>query len=263
MQRGSGWCKLLRRVGRRSPQSRAPQAEVVSDGPPRPAVSRVKGLSDKFRWYRESNLRPEAAIRLWGVFVGGRELLFQVKQTYTEDDLEIVRKTEKKKFRLSKAKVLWFRVSAMAGVLGLITLSGSIIWKTITMCEQLGLMLVMSLTAVWGLTFIFVPACILLLKMAFPGEGAKKSSDENELVFSFEEDHFTFSDGRNEGKMSYSSLEKFIEKDEHFLLYVDAGCFPLRKTCFVVGSPEEFGPFMREKYRTKDMDTPEKGLDET
>lgn len=192
-------------------------------------------------------------------------MLFQVRQTYDDDDIEIVRKTEKKKYRIGKATAIYMRFSAVAGILGLICLSVILVWKTVLVLWGHAMAILLSVICweVFGIVMLFLPACTFLFQFAFPKEKGKKSPQEKELVFSFEEDHFSVDDGQDESTISYRSLDKFLEKDDHFLLYAPGGCFPIRKSCFVVGTPEEFGPFIREKYRTKDMDTPEKGLDET
>lgn len=192
-------------------------------------------------------------------------MLFQVKQTYEEGDLSIVYKTEKKKLRVSQAKALYFRFTALAGALGLIFLSiGALWWAVSTFFDQWPLTLIVPCIVVLTVEALFLSPIILLFKTGTTGEmHPKPPTMEQELTFTFDEDSFSLADKSSKSIFRYQEVKKFLEKENHFLIYINTGCIPIRKNCFVIGLPEEFGPFMREKYRTKDMDIPEKGLDET
>ena len=191
-------------------------------------------------------------------------MLFQVKQIYDEDDLSTVYKTERKKLRVSRAKVLYSCVTSLAGALGLILLSVGIFWWAVSSCLGKGpWMLIVPCVAILILEMLFLPPIILLFKTGTTASmWPKPPNMEQELTFIFDEDSFSLADKSSKSIFRYQEVKRFLEKENHFLIYINTGCIPIRKNCFIVGAPEEFGPFMREKYRTKDIDTPEKGLDE-
>lgn len=191
-------------------------------------------------------------------------MLFQVKQTYEEDDLSIVYKTEKKKLRISQAKALYIRLSSLAGALGLIFVSGEVLWWAVSAClGQWPSILIVPCIVALIMEALFLPPIILLFNTGtMGGMRPKPPTMEQELTITFDADSFSLADKSSKSIFRYQEVKKFLEKENHFLIYINAGCIPIRKNCFVVGSAEEFGPFMREKYRTKDMEQPEKGLDE-
>jgi len=191
-------------------------------------------------------------------------MLFQVKQTYDEDDLSTVYKTERKKLRVSRAKVLYSCVTSLAGALGLILLSVGVFWWAVSSClGKWPWMLIVPCVAIFILEMLFLPPIILLIKTGTTASmWPKPPNMEQELTFIFDEDSFSLADKSSKSIFRYQEVKKFLEEENHFLIYINTGCIPIRKNCFIVGEPEEFGTFMREKYRTKDIDTPEKGLDE-
>lgn len=191
-------------------------------------------------------------------------MLFQVKQKYDEDDLWALHNVEAKKYRIHQGVEAYLRICALMGILVLIGAAvGIIVWAVQSFGGQ-KFLFVIFLALLWGL---FIPNAIrMLARVAF---AYTKEIDEDSLkeckerTYTFFDDHFTIEDDNSTVENQYSVVTKFIEKEEHFFIYIAVNvAYVIRKSCFVVGTPEEFGSFMREKYRTKDMNTPEKGLDQ-
>ncbi len=189
---------------------------------------------------------------------------FQVKQTIDADDLWAFCEVEGKRHRVSQVATVYMQICALMGILVLAgVLIGLVVWAVVSFEEPVFIVLVI-MTFVLAL---FIPIDILILgRMAFSiGEGIDENSLRKckEHTFTFFDDHFSIEDGDSATDNQYSVVTKFFEKGDRFFIYFSANeAYIIRKDCFVSGTPEDFGAFMREKYRTKDMNTPEKGLDQ-
>ncbi len=195
--------------------------------------------------------------------LGGESVLFQVKQTYDADDLWALCEVEGKRHRVSQVATVYMQICALMGILVLVgALVGLVVWA-VAVFDGPAFVVILIVTFVSAL---FIPIDILILgRVAFSIGGG---IDENSLrkckerTYTFFDDHFRIEDGDSATENQYSIMTKFFEKGDRFFIYISANeAYIIRKECFVSGAPEEFGAFMREKYRTKDMNTPEKGLD--
>lgn len=196
----------------------------------------------------------------------GPALLFQARRRLGEDDLRAFYDLERRKYRSMKGLLIYIRACAFITALGLIFASGALIfWSmyasaTVTIWAPL-------LLLVWLMAVL--PAVVLLIQYAFP-QRIKKSplKQSPDTVFSFYADHFTVSDENSTVHAQYKVISKYVEKDARFFIFLSNNvAYILQRSSFVVGTPEEFSRFMREKYRTKDLPPaeettrpPEKGL---
>ncbi len=190
-------------------------------------------------------------------------MLFQVKQTYNADDLWALHNVEKKKYRVHRGVAVYIKICALMGILVLVgTLVGSTVW-TIGALEDPIFIFAVSITLIWA---FFIPGAILILAQVAFLRKERINEDSlrecKERTYTFFDDHFRIEEDSSTIENQYSVIKKFIEKDDHFFIYIAVNtAYVIRKSCFTAGMPEDFGPFMREKYRTKGMDTPEKGLE--
>lgn len=186
--------------------------------------------------------------------------LFQARQRLDEDDLRALYELERKKYRSKRGLLIYIRACAFVTALVLVFASGALICWTLYAFLSAAFVWSPLLLLAWTL---FIPNSILILiQYAFPKKIEKKSLKQvPENLFSFYEDHFSVSSDTGAEQAQYTCVTKYVEKDGRFFIFVATNmAYVLRKTSFVVGTPEEFSRFMREKYRTKDMKPSEKGL---
>lgn len=186
-------------------------------------------------------------------------MLFQVRQRYNEDDLRALDLLHQKKNRLIKTRAIYFRVCAAVTAVVLLFATGLVIFRVLSSVVRGTILLDYLIMAVW---FVFIPAAIvLLIQITFSRTVNKAPLDYPERVYAFYEDYFIVEEPGLTVKRAYAYVNKFVETDDRFFLYIDVNlAYILRRSCFTAGTPEEFGPFLREKYRTKDLDPTEKGL---
>ncbi len=195
--------------------------------------------------------------------LGGESVLFQVKQTYDADDLWALCEVEGKRRRVGEGVVVYMQICALVGILVWVgALVGLVVWA-LTVFEGPAFVVILIVTFVSAL---FIPVDIMILaRLAFsPREQINEDSLRGctERTYTFYDDHFSIEDSNSTTESQYSVITKFFEKDDRFFLYISVNeAYIIRKDSFIFGTPGDFGPFMREKYRTKDMNTPEKGLD--
>lgn len=185
-------------------------------------------------------------------------ILFQIKQKYNEDDLLALYKLNQKRTRSIWGKQMYTRVCALAGALVLLAITGvGLVW---TMTKFYLFPLPLLLLIIW--TALIPRAIGLLIAVAFyPSIDKKSLKEAQERTISFYGDHFTVEDVNTTTEYKYKGINKFLETNSHCFIYIATwSAIILRKSCFVVGASKDFGPFMKEKYRTKDMEPSEKGL---
>lgn len=107
---------------------------------------------------------------------------------------------------------------------------------------------------VTGILILLALTIFCLYRFFYPIKKVKKElktekfKKEKEFIFTFYENCFIVSDGKNSDRLKYWNLHKVFETDSFFYLYINKDhAFLLNKSTFITGDTSKFLKFLKKK----------------